>query len=96
MHLAIPTDLQTQAEWWCAVNGYETPPGVTTALLSAADYSELYRALTAIPGVEQAALALWLTRWDTGLNPATGVPLDGETRAFWESLHRGQWPKGVE
>ena len=70
--VTIPTDRQTQAEWWCAVNGLITPPGLER--LSEDARAQLYDALTAIPGVEDAGLALWRERVDAGLYPQDGSP----------------------
>ena len=68
----LPTDRQTQAEWWCALNGLIAPPGLE--MLAEDARSHLYDALTALPGVEEAGMALWRERWDAGLYPQDGTP----------------------
>ena len=73
MAVTIPTSLQERAEWWCALNGHQTPPGVELA--SRFDRSALFNELETLPGVIEAGLALWRARYDRGQYPQTGDPL---------------------
>ena len=82
-HLTLPTDLPTQAAWWCAVNGYANPPGIAEPLTEAEKH-EIFEALEAIPGVTEAGLALTRHRWQTACDTTTGEPLTGASRRFWD------------
>ncbi len=70
MYVTLPKDLSTQAEWWCAVNGHETPSGLDA--MSEAECHALYGELTKLPNVLHAGLALWRARVDAGEYPQNG------------------------
>lgn len=77
MHIAFPKDLPTQAEWWCALNGYETPPRLEK--LTESQCSDVMRELERrYDGVEEAGLALWRRRYDASQDPSTGVAYSPE------------------
>ena len=82
--IKVPPDLPRQAEWWCAVNGYCDPPGVTG--LTKDEMSWIYDALVALPGVLSAGLALWRYRVEAGLYPESGAPMRPKDLVWHQGL----------
>ena len=68
--IELPSDLNTRAEWWCALNWYEVMPGMPP--LSEGERSVLYEALTQLPGVKRAGLSLSRQRSNAGCYPQNG------------------------